>query len=58
LLTCVRLLPASATAGVAMFVKVYPQGLTAEEIGQIIAAMVAAGLIVYGVPNKGQNTEV
>lgn len=49
---------AASTAAVAMFVKTYADGFTAEEIGQIVAAAVTAGLIVYGVPNKGANTEV
>lgn len=49
---------AAASAGVATFVANYPDGLTANEIGGIVGAMVAAGILVYSVPNKGQNTEV
>lgn len=49
---------AALSAGVATFVANYPDGFTANEIGGIVGAMVAAGVVVYSVPNKGANQEV
>lgn len=53
-----KAIAAALSAGFATVVANYPDGYTANEIGGIVGAAVAAALVVYSVPNKGAYQEV
>lgn len=46
-----KAITAAFTGGVAAFVAAYPDGVTLNEIGVIIGAIVVAGLATYNIPN-------